>query len=129
MADNGTKITYIPGNHDAALQQLAGRDICGIDVELEASHRTAAGEHLLVTHGDCLERHTRRGTKLEVIGAAAYQWLIDTDATINRLRRRLSREFLSMSASVKLRLKSANEYIRRLWPHTMPSKPRSACSV
>lgn len=113
MANTGTKVIYIPGNHDHEFRQLAGRDICGIDVELESRHQTATGEHFLIVHGDCLEPRIRRGTKLERVGATAYQWLIEADVKLNRLRSRLGREFSSMSKSVKLRLKSANDYIQR----------------
>lgn len=113
MANTGTNVIYIPGNHDAEFRQLAGRDICGIDVELEVRHQTATGRHLLIVHGDCLEPAIGRRTKLEFVGAAAYQWLVEADAKLNRLRSRFGCEFSSISTSIKLRLKSANDYIHR----------------
>lgn len=113
MADAGMKVVYIPGNHDMEFRQLAGRDICGIDVELEWYHRTASGQRLLIVHGDCLEARVRRSGRLEQVGSVAYQWLIETDVKLNRVRKRLGREFSPMSTAMKLRLKSAVDYIRR----------------
>lgn len=113
LARAGTRIIYIPGNHDSELRILAGTDICGIEVMLEMSHECADGRRLLVIHGDCLDRRIRRGDYREQFGSAAYRWLVAADARINRLRHRFGRDYWPVSATVKLRLRSANDYIRR----------------
>jgi UDP-2,3-diacylglucosamine pyrophosphatase LpxH len=51
LAKARTRMVYIPGNHDFEFRQLAGGNICGIEVELEMSHQCADGRRLLVTHG------------------------------------------------------------------------------
>jgi UDP-2,3-diacylglucosamine pyrophosphatase LpxH len=113
LAARGTELVYIPGNHDFQLRQLAGRDICGIPVALEACHTTPDGKRLLVAHGDVLDRRIRGGTNIEKFGAAAYALLLQADVLFNRLRRRLGHDYFPISASIKRRLRSANEYIRR----------------
>jgi UDP-2,3-diacylglucosamine pyrophosphatase LpxH len=113
IAGRGTEVVFIPGNHDHQFRALTGRDICGIPVALEATHVTPSGRRLLVTHGDVLDGRIRRGTNLEKFGAAAYFLLMEADVLFNRLRRRLGRNHLPISAAVKRRLRSANEYIRR----------------
>lgn len=113
LARAGTRIIYIPGNHDVDFRRLAGRSIGGIEVELEMQHRCANGQKMLVTHGDCLDRFIRRGDTLEQFGAAAYQWLVRADARLHRLRNRFGVAHMSVSSRIKMRLKSANEYIRR----------------
>lgn len=113
LAADGAEIVYVPGNHDMEMREYAGHSICGIDVRREIEHVTATGQRLLVFHGDCLDPAIRRGTNLEQFGAAAYRWLVETDAAINRLRRRLGRAELKIATRIKLRLKSAHEYIAR----------------
>ena len=113
LALKGVNVTYIPGNHDHEFRDLAGQDLCGVRVALEVEHVTAAGERLLVTHGDILDRAVRRGTSLEQFGAAAYNVILQLDAKVNELRDRLGREHVSISRRIKERLASANEYISR----------------
>jgi UDP-2,3-diacylglucosamine pyrophosphatase LpxH len=113
LGNTDTDVVYIPGNHDYQFRDLAGRDICGIPVVLDAEHRTVDGRRLLVTHGDVLDGRIRRGTNLEKFGAAAYGMLMQLDVMINQLRSRLGHDYLSIGAGIKYRLSSANEYIRR----------------
>ena len=113
LANTGTEVIFIPGNHDAEFRDLAGRDLCGIPVMLEAAHETAAGQRLLVTHGDVFDREIRRGTNLEQFGAAAYAVILQLDVMINQFRHRLGHEYLSISRRIKSKLASANEYIHR----------------
>ena len=53
-ARNGTEVTYIPGNHDEMFRAWLplGLEISGIKLRREAEHVTAAGQRLLVMHGD-----------------------------------------------------------------------------
>lgn len=113
LARTGTRVVYVPGNHDVEFRQLAGCMLGGIEVEMEAAHRCANGRNMLVIHGDCLDRYIRTGNRLEQFGAAAYQWLVRADAGIHRLRSRFGSDHLSISTRIKMRLASANEYIRR----------------
>src|SRR6516165_8251587 len=48
----GTRLIYIPGNHDASLAMLAEMLQGQFEVHREWVHRTARGERLLVLHGD-----------------------------------------------------------------------------
>ena len=113
LASNGTEVIYIPGNHDYEFRNMVGRDICGVPVMLEATHSTAAGQELLVMHGDILDGQIRKGTNLEKFGAAAYFVLMECDTIINRIRRRLGQDYFPMMASIKRKLRGANAYIER----------------
>lgn len=113
FAAAGTEVLFIPGNHDHEFRNLAGRDVFGIPVVLEAEHETPAGHRFLVTHGDLLDGRIRRGTSLEKFGAAAYLFLTEADAMLNRWRRALGRDYVSYSAAIKRRLSGAQEYIQR----------------
>jgi UDP-2,3-diacylglucosamine pyrophosphatase LpxH len=113
LSRTGTEIVYIPGNHDCQFRQMVGRDIYGIPVMLEASHETADGRRLLVTHGDLLDGKIREGTTLGQFGSVAYKVLVNVDVVVNQLRSKLGCTFVSISANVKQHLSTANEYIRR----------------
>lgn len=113
LARSGTRVIYIPGNHDADFRRFTGGTFFGISVEPDVAHACADGRSLLVTHGDCLDRFVRRGRRLERFGAAAYGWLVDADARLDPLRRRFGADYSSLSSAIKLRLKAVNEYIRR----------------
>lgn len=113
LANDRADVTYIPGNHDHEMREYAGTSVCGIAIRQESEHTTAGGDRLLVIHGDCLDPVIRRGTNLEQFGASAYRWLVQADAGINRFRRRFGQRELAIATRIKLRLKSAHDYIRR----------------
>ena len=85
LANQGTEVIYVPGNHDHDFRATVGREICGIPVMFEASHEMASGQELLVTHGGVLDGQIRQGTKLETFGAATYAVLLEIDVLYNRL--------------------------------------------
>ena len=50
--DNGTRVIFVPGNHDEFARDYAGRLFGGIEIINEAIHETADGRRLWVLHGD-----------------------------------------------------------------------------
>ena len=113
MAAQGVKVTYIPGNHDARIRAFAGSTFKGVDIRLNTIHETAAGKRLLVTHGDQFDTHLKIGSLKEKIGSAAYGWLVGLDVGVNRVRSRFGYSDVSIATTMKLRFKSAQEYIAR----------------
>ena len=113
IAQGPTRVVYIPGNHDVEFRQVAGRNICGIEIRLEHEHVTARGERLLTLHGDVLDAAIREGTNLERFASAAYSLLVEADVRFNQLRSRFGGEFVPISTKIKMRLRRAYEYIRR----------------
>src|SRR5258708_35708649 len=51
-AKHGTRVIYVPGNHDEAFREFVGLNLGGIELAMEAVHMTADGRRLLVLHGD-----------------------------------------------------------------------------
>ena len=51
-AKRGTRVVYIPGNHDEMFRQFAGMNFGGVEITPTAIHPTADGRRLLVLHGD-----------------------------------------------------------------------------
>src|SRR4030095_15237973 len=52
MAKHGSRVIYVPGNHDEAFRDFTGLNFGGIDLVAEAVHVTADGRKLLILHGD-----------------------------------------------------------------------------
>lgn len=83
----GTRVVYLPGNHDSFFNVYAGSIFGGIEVEREAIHQTASGRRLLVTHGDQCDVFAHRAPVLARIGS-----LIETGArTADAAHRVMSR--------------------------------------
>src|SRR5215467_2608626 len=50
--DEGTRVVYVPGNHDEVFRDYCGVSLAGVVLRPEAVHETADGRRLLVIHGD-----------------------------------------------------------------------------
>ena len=113
LAHCGTRVVFIPGNHDEEFRRVTGSQICGVDIRSEVVHVTAAGERLLTMHGDILDASIREGTNLERFAAAVYTALLETDVRLQRLRSSFGGNFSPLSTRIKTRLSRAVQYIRR----------------
>ena len=51
-AKHGTRIVYVPGNHDEALRDFDGLILGNLEIRREHVHTTVTGRRLLVIHGD-----------------------------------------------------------------------------
>jgi UDP-2,3-diacylglucosamine pyrophosphatase LpxH len=112
-AKRGTRIVYIPGNHDEMFRQFAGLDFGGVAIRRKAVHETADGRRLLVLHGDEFDVVTLAHRWLAHVGDAAYGLLMRLNVVINAVRRRLDLPYWSLSKHAKARVKNAVEFISR----------------
>ena len=112
-AKRGTRIVYIPGNHDEMFRQFAGLDFGGVEIRRKAIHETADGRRLLVLHGDEFDVVTLAHRWLAHVGDAAYGLLMRLNVVINAVRRRLDLPYWSLSKHAKARVKNAVEFISR----------------
>ena len=111
-ARKGTRIVYIPGNHDEMVSQFAG--VYGnIVVENQAIHETADGRRILVIHGHELDTVVQNIRWLAVLGDVGYQFLLSLNPLINFFRRRFGLGYWSLSAYAKKRVKDAVSFIGR----------------
>nr|MBS0019501.1 UDP-2,3-diacylglucosamine diphosphatase [Gammaproteobacteria bacterium] len=110
-AQNGTRVIYVPGNHDDLLRDLAGSEFNGIHIQQEAIHETADGKKMLVLHGDEFDSIVKHNRWLAVVGSGAYEALLVANRWFNSLRRRWGFPYWSLSAYVKHRVKNAVQFI------------------
>ncbi len=68
-ARQGTRVAYLPGDEDAFVREWLHCGFGGITVQPHAIHVTADDRHLLVLHGDQLDRAARWARWLAHLGA------------------------------------------------------------
>jgi UDP-2,3-diacylglucosamine pyrophosphatase LpxH len=112
-ARKGTRIVYIPGNHDAALREFVDHAFGNIVCAREAIHEAADGRRFLVIHGDEFDAVVRYATPLAHLGDRAYRAVLVLNHWFNVARNRLGYPYWSLSAYLKERVKDAVSYIGR----------------
>ncbi|ACM26806.1 UDP-2,3-diacylglucosamine diphosphatase [Rhizobium rhizogenes] len=110
-ARKGTRIVYIPGNHDEFLRDFPGTHFGGIEVAQRAIHETADGKKYLVLHGDEFDVVVRNARLLAYLGDWAYDMAILINIGLAAVRRRLNMPYWSFSAWAKLQVKHAVNFI------------------
>jgi len=110
-ARKGTRVIYVPGNHDESFRDFAGHRFGRVAILLEAIHTAADGRRYLVLHGDKFDGVVKYAKWLAVIGDRAYTAALALNLWFNRVRRRLGFPYWSLSAYLKHKVKNAVEYI------------------
>ncbi|HSP01078.1 MAG TPA: UDP-2,3-diacylglucosamine diphosphatase, partial [Thioalkalivibrio sp.] len=96
MARGGTRVTYIPGNHDECLRDFAGSEFFGVQVRLNAQHVSADGRRFFVSHGDEFDGEVRHNPLLKAVGDGAYQMLLKGNRLYNAGRQRRGHGYWSL---------------------------------
>jgi UDP-2,3-diacylglucosamine pyrophosphatase LpxH len=107
----GTRVVFIPGNHDAFARDYLSLQLGGIAVLREAVHTTADGRQLLVIHGDEFDGIVRHAPWLSHLGSGAYRIALRFNRALNGIRKRLGKPYWSLSAYLKRRTKRAVQFI------------------
>ncbi len=107
----GTRVTYLPGNHDEAVRHFLGLQFGGIAITDETLHTTADGRRFLVLHGDQFDGVVRYAKWLQHLGAQAYNVALTLNRWFNVVRRRMGLPYWSLSAYLKLKAKRAVQFI------------------
>jgi UDP-2,3-diacylglucosamine pyrophosphatase LpxH len=110
-ARKGTKVVYVPGNHDEMLRDYLDLHFGGVFVTGEAMHQTAAGKRLLILHGDEFDGVVRYARWLAFLGDRAYSIALVLNHWFNKVRLRLGYPYWSLSAFLKHKVKNAVNYI------------------
>lgn len=110
-ARNGTKVFYLPGNHDAMLRNYAGGEINGIPICNELVHTLADGRTVLVLHGDQFDCIVQKSKWLANLGSLLYDILLDINRVYNKYKIFSRKQYFSISAYLKHRCKKAVNYM------------------
>lgn len=110
-ARKGTRVIYVPGNHDHFARDYVGNSFGAIEVVDEAIHHSADGRALLVVHGDAFDGVVRYARWLAVLGDHAYTMALALNHWFNAIRRLLGYPYWSLSAYLKYKVKNAVQFI------------------
>ncbi|MCX5639843.1 MAG: UDP-2,3-diacylglucosamine diphosphatase [Planctomycetota bacterium] len=113
LARHGTKVIYIPGNHDDSLRPYAGTELAGIRIAKQAVHRLASGQQLLVCHGDEFDLIVQHSKLLSLLGTYGYDYLVQLNRIANAMRSCVGLGRWSFSQTIKKKVKSACTFISK----------------
>jgi UDP-2,3-diacylglucosamine pyrophosphatase LpxH len=110
-SQEGTRVVYVPGNHDHDLRALAGVHFGNIEIRLRAEHTTRKGRRLLVLHGDEFDSVIKCSALAVLCGGAAYRGLLALNRLVHWANELLGRPYWSLAQHVKSRIGKAMRYV------------------
>ena len=78
-AKRGTKVIYVPGNHDEMLRDYNGMDFGNVRIIDKLVHTKADGQRFLVIHGDQFDSVVRSSKAIALLGSRAYDALLNVN--------------------------------------------------
>ena len=112
-AKHGTRVVYVPGNHDHQFRDYCGLKFGNVEVRRRCLHTTANGDRYLVTHGDEFDCRVMLNPLLARVGNWLYQQLMFVHSQINHVRLRFDMGYWSLATFLKQRSGTAKRYIDR----------------
>lgn len=110
-ARKGTRVVFVPGNHDEFARRYVSHSFGGVEVLEDCVHTTADGRRLWITHGDLFDGVIQCAKWLAYVGDAAYEFSLKVNRWFNRVRARLGLPYWSLSRYLKLKVKRAVSYV------------------
>jgi UDP-2,3-diacylglucosamine pyrophosphatase LpxH len=110
-ARKGTRVIFVPGNHDEFARKYLDHNFGGVDVVEDLIHETADGRKLWITHGDLFDGVVQCAKWLAHVGDSAYEFTLKLNRHLNSLRARLGLPYWSLSRYLKLKVKRAVSYV------------------
>jgi len=112
-ARKGSRLIYVPGNHDEFLRDYFGTHFGGVVVTEQAIHVAADGSRYVVMHGDQFDGTITRARRFAAFGDPAQMLLQTVDMAVNLVRRSLSLSSWSLSRWAKYKVKDVLNYVQR----------------
>jgi UDP-2,3-diacylglucosamine pyrophosphatase LpxH len=110
-AKGGTRVIYIPGNHDGELREFCGSVFGNLEIRREFVHATADGRRLLVMHGDEFDTVVKCSPWLAKLGSNVYDFLLGLNRHVNAMRRLFGMPYWSLASYLKHKARTAVQYI------------------
>lgn len=112
-ARHGTKVIFIPGNHDEILRSFIEFSFGDIELHEEYTHQLKDGKLIHCLHGDIFDIITLYHRWIARIGDVSYTFLLWLNKHLNSIRRICGLGFWSLSSYVKFKVKSAVNFISK----------------
>lgn len=109
----GTRVIYIPANHDEMLRVHRGTTLGNIRVVNRLLHTTADGRRLLVVHGDQFDGAVPFSRSMAIGGTRVDGTLIRVNQALSRLRRWLRLPPWSLARFLRDQARDASPLLRQ----------------
>jgi len=110
-ARKGTKVFFVPGNHDEFARDYVDNEFGHVKVRREIIHTAADGRRFLVMHGDECDGVILYARWLAVLGDYAYVLALSANHWFNVIRRTLGLPYWSLSAYLKHKVKNVVQFM------------------
>ncbi len=110
-ARKGTRVVFVPGNHDEFARRYVTHNFGGVEVLQDCIHTTADGKTLWITHGDLFDGVIQCAKWLAYVGDAAYEFTLKVNRWFNHIRAKLGFPYWSLSKYLKQKVKRAVSYV------------------
>ena len=110
LSENGTRVYYIPGNHDEMLRKFEGLQLGNISI-CNKVVLNLNGCKVWFFHGDVFDVCMQHSKWLARLGAKGYDLLILINRFVNFILQKLGKKKISLSKKVKDGVKSAVKFI------------------
>lgn len=110
MANTGTIVYYLTGNHDDILRRFHSLDLGNIRLRHQLELRIQNKTHWFF-HGDVFDASILISPFLASLGGIGYDWLIRLNTWINNLRTKLGLSKISFAHRVKRSVKHAVRFV------------------
>jgi len=111
MSRKGTKIIYLPGNHDEFMRQFLEHSFGNIELHDEYKYNSVSGKKYIIIHGDKFDLVTMNIKWLAHVGDWAYTTLLNINTLLHYFRSLLGLDYWSLSKWAKHKVKEAVNFI------------------
>jgi len=112
-AKHGTRVVFVPGNHDHPFREYCGLRFGNLEIRRRCRHTAADGRKYLVTHGDDYDSNVRFSLPLKLVGFLVYESILYFNRAITNWRAWFGYEYWSLAAFLKGKSASAQKYVER----------------
>lgn len=104
--NNGSRVVFIPGNHDEHFRPYLGRKVAGVEILDHAIHETVDNRRYFVTHGDQYDVVLQNAKWLAYLGDRFYELALTSNTLLNKVRHHFGLDYWSLGAFAKRHVKS-----------------------
>ena len=110
IEEDGTKVTYLRGNHDDFLDQVLPFTMGSLSICRDMVYQSG-GKKYYIVHGDVFDSITSQFKWIAKLGDIGYTFLLWLNRQYNYRRRKKGLPYFSLSQSIKAKVKHAVKYI------------------
>lgn len=128
-AKHGTRVIYIPGNHDELFRDYVGTSFGNLEIHREYEYITRDGRKVWMLHGDKFDTLMKCGRLTELAGNISYDLLLYLNRWFDKLRRVCGFPYWSFARFLKSRVSNAMQHIHKYEAIVSQAARRRGCDV